>query len=90
MAGPPEIRRSVEIRVSIRPGEAADLRKIADGWGVPPATAAWAILHEALRRARRRAPELGPAGLAIAAGVALLGREAAGSGAGEDAPGWAT
>ena len=64
--------RSEGLRISFRPGEIADLRTIADAWGVPVATATWAIVHDQLSRWRRRASELGPIGLQIAAGDAVL------------------
>ena len=54
-----------------RPGEYADLVTISEAWGVPVATAVWAIIHDQLSRWRRRAPELGEHGLAIAAGLTV-------------------
>jgi hypothetical protein len=64
--------RSVPIKAMFRPPEADDLDTIAEGWGVPVATAVWAIVVEQLARWRRQAPELGPQGLAIAAAAAVL------------------
>ncbi len=64
--------RSEGLRISFRPGEISDLRAIADAWGVPVATATWAIVHDQLSRWRRRSSELGPIGLQIAAGDAVL------------------
>ena len=55
-----------------RRDEHADLVAIAEGWGVPVATAMWAIVVDQLARFRKRAPELGPHGLAIAAGLVVL------------------
>ncbi len=55
-----------------RPDEYADLVAIAEGWGVPVATAMWAIVVDQLARFRKRAPELGPHGLAIAAASVVL------------------
>ena len=63
--------RSRPVRIMFRPGELADLRAIAKGWGVPVATAVWAILHDQLARFRRQQPNLGPTGLAIAAALAV-------------------
>ena len=55
-----------------RPGEVRDLQRIAAGWGVPLATVVWVIVHDQLARWRKKAPELGPHGLAItAAGIAV-------------------
>ena len=70
--------RSVPIKAMFRPPEADDLETIAEGWGVPVATAAWAIIVEQLARWRRQAPDLGPPGLAIAAAVTVLGMQAPG------------
>ena len=70
--------------------EADDLEAIAEGWGVPVATAAWAIIVEQLARWRRQAPELGPHGLTIAAAVTVLRQratEAASGAAGDKRPG---
>ena len=65
--GPPELRRSESVRVMLRPGEKADLETVAEGWGVPPATAAWAIVSEQLAKWRHEQPELGAVGVARAA-----------------------
>ena len=48
------------------------LEAIAKGWGVPVATAVWAIVADQLARWRRRAPEHGEHGLAIAAATTVL------------------
>ena len=55
-----------------RPPESADLAVIARDWGVPVATAVWAIVVDQLARWRREAPEYGEAGLAIAAANSVL------------------
>jgi len=81
--GPAPGTRSVVQRTTFRPGEVADLETIAAGWGVPLATVIWAIVHERLAQWRRRAPELGPAGLAIAAAVTVLRQR---EGGGESGP----
>jgi hypothetical protein len=54
-----------------RPGELEDLKATSEAWGVPVATVVWAIVADQLARCRRRAPELGEHGLAIAAGLAV-------------------
>ena len=64
--------RSRCIRVMFRPGEYEDLCQIAEGWGVPVATAIWGIVGDQLARFRKRAPELGKHGLAIAAASVVL------------------
>lgn len=64
--------RSVGIRVTWRPREAADLRRIAEGWGVPVSCVIWAVVSDWLARLRRDAPELGKVGLAAAAATRLL------------------
>ena len=66
--------RSVPVKAMFRPPEADDLKTIAEGWGVPVATAVWAIVVEQLARWRRQAPDLGPHGLAIAAAATVLQR----------------
>ena len=60
------------VKAMFRPPEYADLLTIADAWGVPVATCLWAIVEGELARCRRRAPELGEHGLAIAAAVRVL------------------
>jgi hypothetical protein len=45
------------IRVMFRPGEYDDLCQIAEGWGVPMATAVWGIVGDQLARIWKRAPE---------------------------------
>ena len=64
--------RSVPVKSMFRPAEHADIEAIAKGWGVPVATAVWAIVADQLARWRRRAPELGKHGLAIAAAMTVL------------------
>ena len=63
--------RSIPIRTMFRPHEATELAEIADIWGVPVATTLWAIVADQLARYRRRAPDLGEHGMAIAAGLAV-------------------
>ncbi len=59
----------MRLGVMLRTRDLALLRVVARGWGVKPATAAWAILAERLAMAERREPEFGRVGLAIAAAV---------------------
>ncbi len=68
--------RSVPIKSMYRPPEYEDLEAIAEGWGVPVATAVWAIVADQLARWRRQAPELGKHGLAIAAATTVLREKA--------------
>jgi hypothetical protein len=56
----------------LRPDQHADLCGLAEQWGVPVATAVWAIVSDQLARIRKRAPELGEHGLAIAAASVVL------------------
>ena len=60
------------IKSMFRPPEHDDLQAIAEGWGVPLATAVWAIVVGELARYRREAPEFGAHGLTIAAAVRVL------------------
>jgi hypothetical protein len=64
--------RSRGVRVMFRPGEYDNLCEISEQWGVPVATAVWAIVSDQLARFRKRAPELGEHGLAIAAASVVL------------------
>ena len=65
--GPVELVRSESVRVMVRPGEKADLDAVADAWGVPVGTAAWAILSEVIAGWRGIHPDLGREGVKIAA-----------------------
>ena len=64
--------RSRGVRVMFRPGEYDDLCQIAEQWKVPLASAIWGIVGDQLARFRKRAPELGEHGLAIAAALVVL------------------
>ena len=64
--------RSRGIRAMFRPDEYKDLCALADSWQIPVATAVWAIVGDQLARFRKRAPELGEHGLAIAAALVVL------------------
>ena len=64
---PPELRRSEVVRVSCRPGEMVDLETISRAWGVPPSTAAWAIVASYISDCRSEALTLGEHTLGIAA-----------------------
>ncbi len=63
--------RSRPVRTMFRQREYRELQAISKGWGVPVATAVWAIVADQLARWRRRAPDLGEHGLAIAAGLTI-------------------
>ena len=63
--------RSRPVKTMFRPPEHEDLRTIAEAWGVPVATAVWAIVAGELARWRREAPNYGEAGLAIAAAMSV-------------------
>jgi hypothetical protein len=51
----------------LRPGEHADLEAVAEAWGVPVGTAAWAIVSEQIAEWRGIQPDLGRAGVRIVA-----------------------
>ena len=68
----PELIRSCGVRVFLREGQYADLRTIAEGWGVPPATAAYAMVVTFLAECRRNPVDLGPVGVKIAASSLML------------------
>jgi len=70
----PRPKTSHVLGVGAQQSIADDLETIAEGWGVPVATAVWAIVVEQLARWRRQAPDLGPHGLAIAAAATVLQR----------------
>jgi len=72
---PPELRRSHRVKCQLRAGEFADLRHIAEGWGVPVGTAAYAILSGFLGELRDRpgaALALSPDTLAVRASARIL------------------
>ncbi len=64
------------VKAMFRPPEHDDLQAIAAAWGVPVATAVWAIVADQLARWRRQSPELGEHGLAIAAAMTVLREKA--------------
>jgi hypothetical protein len=72
---PGGLRRDQSFRVAFTICDAADVRAIAAGWGVPPGVALWAIVVNQLRRWRHTAPDYGPHGLAIAAALQVLRQE---------------
>jgi hypothetical protein len=53
------------------PGEHVDSEGISEAWGVAIPTAECSTMHDQLLRWRRRAPDLGEPGLAIAAGITV-------------------
>jgi len=56
----------------LQPGQYEDLETIAEGWNVPAATAAYAILAEFLSGCRGLPLELGPIGLKVSASCRIL------------------
>ena len=64
--------RSQPVKSMFRPPEHDDLETIAEAWGVPVATAVWAIVVDQLARWRREAPEYGKYGLAIVTATTVL------------------
>lgn len=60
--------------VLLRPGELDDLRAIAEGWGCPVGTAAWAIVAERLAAWRGTRLELGSLGAPLRAARVVLER----------------
>jgi hypothetical protein len=71
--GPEALARTERVSIQLRPGEKTDLEQIAEAWCVPMGTAAWGIVSERLAEWREKATEFGPSGLAIIAGLELLG-----------------
>jgi hypothetical protein len=69
---PRELVRSQSLRVQLRPGEHADLLTIAEGWSVPPATAAFAMVATFLADCRKNTLDLGSVGIKMAAASLLL------------------
>ena len=57
----PELKRDQRIYLMVTRGERADLQAIAEGWNVPPSTAAYGLLATELNRARGRAAVNSPA-----------------------------
>ena len=53
------------------PGEHVDSQRISEALGVSIPTVEWATVRDQPLRRRRRAPELGEPGLAIAAGITV-------------------
>jgi hypothetical protein len=71
---PREAKRSVTLAVRMREQEVGDLRTIAEEWGVPPASVAWALIVDLLAEMRGAAPDHGSSGIATAAAAYLLRR----------------
>ena len=80
--------RSEPIRAMFLPQELEDIRFLAESWNVPIATVVWVIVHERLMQWKKRAPELGPNGLAIMGALTVLRQrlEKDSSGAAPDEP----
>ncbi len=60
--------------MGFREYERRDLKRIAEHWGVGESTVVWVLAHDALKRARSEARDYGEAGIAIAAGLRVLGK----------------
>lgn len=69
---PDALRRTHKLNLYLRPHEGRDLDVIAKAWGVPAATVAWVLVHEALARIREQAPDYGGGrdGVGLAAAIA--------------------
>ncbi len=63
----PALRRTEPVRMMLRPDQTADLAEVAEGWGVPLGTAAYAIVADKLAEWRGVHPHLGSVGVARAA-----------------------
>lgn len=69
---PPELKRSVTVRIMVTEGDYADLESIAEGWNVPLSTAAYAMVATELAASRSMALDLGQLGLQFSSSVRLL------------------
>lgn len=69
---PPELRRSVVLRVMVTEGDSADIEAIAEGWGVSLSTAAYAMIATELASSRSKALDLGSLGLTFASTIRLI------------------
>lgn len=69
---PEALRRRERVACSFTRDELADLRGIAEAWGVTPALVVWSLVAEALAECRAEAPQLGQSGLAISAALRVL------------------
>lgn len=75
---PLRLRRNHTYRVSFAVHDAEDIERIAAAWGVPPGVALWAIVKHELARWRKREPQYGKHGLAIAGALQVLRQKWAG------------
>ena len=76
--GPPELVRTVAIQIRVTADERADLLTIAEGWGIPLATAAYVMIAVYLAECRQGTVNLGHVGVKIAATsrrLAALGKQ---------------
>lgn len=76
--GDPLTTRTEPVRIMVRPGEREDLGTLAEAWGCPLSTAAWAILSTELARIRGTRVDLGPLDLQIRATARVLSRASIG------------
>ena len=74
---PLRLRRNHTYRVSFAVDDAADIERVAAAWGVPPGVALWAIMKDQLARWRKREPQYGKHGLAIAGALQVLRQKSA-------------
>lgn len=72
VATDPALVRSHQLRPSFTEGQVADIRAIAEAWGIAMNTAVWAIVIERLDEWRGKHPELGALGLKRAAAAHAL------------------
>lgn len=72
--GGAEWQRTLRLRLSFRPSQVADLHQVAVAWSkatgkrIGPGLVAWALVTEALDRARGKAPTI-PLEVSVAAGL---------------------
>ena len=69
---PLRLRRNHTYRVSFAVQDAEDIERVAAAWGVPPGVALWAIVRHQLARWRKREPQYGKHGIAIAGALEVL------------------
>lgn len=69
---PPELKRTISLRIMVTEGDFADLKVISDGWGIPVSTAAYAMVATELASSRSVALDLGGLGLEFASAIRLL------------------
>jgi hypothetical protein len=68
---PAELRRSQVLRIMVTEGDLLDLQVIAAAWGVPIATAGYAMLATELATARSIALDIGSLGVEVGASIRI-------------------